>query len=195
MRGEEGGVLTKLLGWTLLLAVAASAGLFLYVRLTSPLAAGPATARAPGAGGVDAVRLTPEGSILVATTVLNDGRWPITLTGLADDPAREGDPYLATEIGLGDGETASPDAVVPFAPTRLEPGQGVGVVVVFTPNAGQRCRQYPVDASAEAILTELDSFGIAYELAGIPGEQVVIVEEPFATVGPISRSECEAVVG
>lgn len=193
MRREDGGVLTKLLAWLVLLAVAASVGLFAYVRLQRPLTAGAVTATTVGAGPADAVRLTPAGRIVVATTVVNDGRWPVTLTGLAEDRAREDDPYVATDLGLGDGDTAALDALVPFAPLRLEPGQGVGVVVVFSPNPDQRCRQYPVSAENRSVLTEIDSFGVAFELAGIRGDQVVVTEEPFATVGPVTRPECEAV--
>ncbi|HEX6843597.1 MAG TPA: hypothetical protein VF235_00645 [Actinomycetota bacterium] len=193
MRREDGGVLTKLVAWLVLLAVAASVGLFAYVRLQRPLTAETATATTVGAGPADAVRLTPEGRIVVATTVVNDGRWPVTLTGLAEDRARGGDPYVATELGLGDGDTATLDALVPFAPLRLEPGQGVGVVVVFTPNPGQRCRQYPEDPTSESVIREIDSFGVAFELAGIRGDQVVVTDEPFATVGPVTRAACEAV--
>lgn len=195
MRREDGGVLTRLLTWLVVIAVVASIGLYVAVRAQRPFAAGATIAQAIGAGPVDDVRLRPDGRIVVATTVVNSGRWPLTITGLADDRAHRDDPYVAVDLGLGDGGTATLDALAPITPTRLEPDQGLGIVVVFAPNEALRCRRLPVEIDGEMEHTELDSFGVAFEIAGIGGDQVVRTRDPFATIGPVTRAECEAVAG
>jgi hypothetical protein len=194
MGRDDGGVLAKALAWLVLLAVLASVALYLFVRTTSPLSANDPHAALTGArGGVDDVRLDPDGRIVVALTVSNGGRLPVTLTGLGVDAARADDPYVATELLLGDGRTPNADLAAPFEEIALEPGQGVGLVVVFTPNPDLRCGRFPEEIGTEIVRTPIDSVALASRTYGVGAEQVLTTSAPFATVGPVTRAECEAV--
>src|SRR5216117_3765642 len=143
---ERGGALTKLLGTLLVLALLASGGLFLYTRAQDPLSVdenaavgfndaladhGPATA--------PVVQLEPNGQVYLATTVHNDGSVPITITGLGQPPDEEQTPYIPVELKLGDGVSTDPASAADFTPTKLNPGTGVGVLVVYAANAKLIC--------------------------------------------------------
>lgn len=194
MHREDGGVVTKLLAWLLMLAVAASVGFYVYVRSLSPLDLTTITAGVQGVrGGIDDVPLRTGGRIVVAAMIENDGRFPVTIAGLGMDAARRGDPYVATELRLGDGKGISLEEAAPFTPTQLEPGVGVGVVVVFTPNRRLRCTRLPREIGAEIVRTPLSSFALTFTIAGIGGSQILETAEPFAVIGPVTRSECESV--
>jgi hypothetical protein len=194
MGREDGGVILKLVGWLLLLAVAASAALFIYVRVQNPLAIADVTIATTHLGDDPAaLRYRADGRIWVATFVRNTGRLPLTLQGIAADAATSEDPFVATELRLGDGETANAGSSAAFSPIAVEPGESVGVVVVFAPNPALRCGALPGEAVAGDEGATVDRFAIRFTVYGIERTQTVTAEEPFATAAPIDRGTCEAV--
>ena len=96
LRDQRGGALTKFLATLLVLALLASAALFVYTRSQDPLALGVDatvgynTVLADHGTTTDpVVKLEPNGQIYVATTVRNDGTLPVTITGLGTPPDEE----------------------------------------------------------------------------------------------------------
>ena len=88
-RDHHGGALTKLLATLLVLALLASAALFVYTRSQDPLAldveasVGYNDALADHGTPTDpVVKLEPNGQIYLATMVRNVGSLPVTITGL-----------------------------------------------------------------------------------------------------------------
>src|SRR5439155_24843957 len=104
LRDREGGALTKVLATLLVLALLASAALFVYTRSQDPLALG--VDASVGYNGALAdhgtptdplVKLEPNGQIYVATTVRNERSLPVTITGLGQSPNDDQTPYIPVE--------------------------------------------------------------------------------------------------
>jgi len=201
LRDREGGALTKVLATLLVLALLASAALFVYTRSQDPLAVGVdasvgynAVLADHGTPSDPLVKLEPNGQIYLATTVRNEGSLPITITGLGQPPADEQTPYVPVELHLGDGKTADPaGSTSGFEPTRLNPGTGIGVLVVFAANSKLICSVF-TDTS-EGSGTEIRSFTLKYTTYGIPDSQTLDVGHTLVAVARPTRTECEQALG
>ncbi|TMK36817.1 MAG: hypothetical protein E6G58_04670 [Actinobacteria bacterium] len=201
LRDREGGALTKVLATLLVLALLASAALFVYTRSQDPLALGVdasvgynAVLADHGTPSDPLVKLEPNGQIYLATTVRNEGSLPITITGLGQPPADEQTPYVPVELHLGDGKTADPaGSTSGFEPTRLNPGTGIGVLVVFAANSKLICSVF-TDTS-EGSGTEIRSFTLKYTTYGIPDSQTLDVGHTLVAVARPTRTECEQALG
>jgi hypothetical protein len=184
---ERGGAIAKLLGLLLLLAVCASAAVYVYAKTTEPLSAEiahAATSDGQRAGAV--IGVAPHQTLYVATIVHNDGRLPVTLEGIAPAPPDASQPYVATSMTLGDGKTAKP-AGGAFVPPSLDPGTGIGVVVTYTVNPNLDCSSYerqPSDPVAFPVMpVRVSTYGV---------ETTQRVEFELAPrIGGITRGSCE----
>jgi len=193
MDREDGGVVLRIVGWLVLLAIAASAALFIYVRTQNPLTITRATVATPHLGTDHAaLPYRADGRILVATFVRNTGRLPVTLRGVAEEASTSDDPFVATDLRLGDGETPRDDATAAFEPIAIAPGESLGVLVVYAPNRSMPCGRLPVEPSAEDGNTLVDRFAVRFTVYGIERTQTVAAEDPFAIVAPVSRADCQA---
>ncbi|HEY6680423.1 MAG TPA: hypothetical protein VI276_04365, partial [Actinomycetota bacterium] len=124
-----------------------------------------------------------------ATTVRNDGTLPVTITGLGTPPDEEQTPYIPVELHLGDGKTADPAGASGFEPQKLNPGTGIGILVVFAANAKLICSVF-TDTS-EGSGTEIRSFTLKYTTYGIPDSQTLDVGHTLVAVARPTRTECE----
>jgi len=196
-RDQGGGALTKLLATLLVLALLASAALFVYTRSQDPLTlsvdatVGYNAALADhGTATEPLVKLEPNGQIYLATTVRNQGSLPITITGLGPPPVDEQTPYIPVELHFGDGKTANPaSGTSGFEPTKLNPGTGIGILVVFAANPKLICSVF-TDTS-EGSGTEIRSFTIKYTTYGIPDSQTLDVGHTLVAVARPTRADCE----
>lgn len=177
---ESGGALAKLLVSLLLIGVVASAALYVYATRQRPLGLGKAVPAPANASDDSSVTVDADGMLRVATVVRNDGRLPVTLEGLGDQPAG---PLVATSLGLGDGHDATTAAA--FTPTALTPGTGLGIVVVFT-----------LDATACAGLGDDPTIAIAFPAValrfssyGVAATDAVRPEDAPAVIG-LTRDVC-----
>jgi hypothetical protein len=191
---EGGGVLTKLLAWLLVLAVLASAALFIFVRSQDPLALGDvkvatndALRRASPAAGSD-IAYRGEGEVFVATFIKNDGRLPVSLEGLVEAPDSRS-PYVPVSLQLGTGTDTDPSEAAALTTFRIDPGSSVGVLVTYRANPDLVCQTIPTDPGAKGI--ELRSFSVRYSSYGIERTQELAADMPFATSAPPDRAECE----
>ena len=197
LHDHGGGALTKVLATLLVLALLASAALFVYTRSQNPLALGVDATVGYNAALADhgtptdpLVKLEPNGQIYLATTVRNDGSLPVTITGLGQPPDDEQTPYIPVELHFGDGKTANPAASTSgFEPARLNPGTGIGILVVFAANAKLVCSVF-TDTS-EGSGTEIRSFTIKYTTYGIPDSQTLDVGHTLVSVARPTRADCE----
>ncbi|MGE5225687.1 MAG: hypothetical protein ACM3OO_02305 [Planctomycetaceae bacterium] len=193
MAREQGGVVLKSIGWLVVLAVLASAGLFAFVQTQTPLALGAVKVGANAPAGLadpaGPARYRPGGKIYVATYIRNTGRLTVTLRGLGttDAPARA--PYVPTELLLGSGVTTNPDAATTFSDTSLAHGVGVGVLIVYTTNPDLVCGLLPADAGAKPV--RLPGVPIRYTTYGIDRTQT-LTSKGLPEVAPPTRGACEA---
>ena len=191
---EDGGVLGRLLGWIVLLALVASGGLWFFVSSGNPLAIGQAAVGSERVGrDLSAVPLRADGRVVVAVFLRNTGRLPLTLEGPDTLTGTETDPYVPVALRLGDGSTASLAASAPFTPLTLRSGESVGIVVVFEPNPRLRCDRLPARAGSQTGGTPLAQFAIRYSVYGIVQTRVMTADPPFAVAAPVARADCQAV--
>lgn len=195
---EGGGVLTKLLAWLLVLAVLASAGVFIYVRSQDPLALGDVKVAtndvlrhaSPPAGSDIVYR--GRGEVFVATFIKNDGRVPVSLEGLVE-PADNGSPYVPVSLQLSTGTETDPSQAAALTSFRIDPGSSVGVLVTYQANPDLVCRTLPTDPGRQGI--ELRSFSVRYNSYGIERTQELGSDEPFVTSARPDRAACERATG
>jgi hypothetical protein len=184
---ERGGAVAKLLGILLVLAVCASAAVYVYGKTADPLSVDIAhTATSDGERESGVIGLAPHRTLYAATIVHNDGRLPVTLEGIAPAPADTSQPYVATSMTLGDGKTTKSTGGA-FVPPSLDPGTGIGVVVTYTINPNLDCSSYtrqPSDPVAfPPVPVRLSTYGVdttqnlEFELA--------------PKIGGITRASCE----
>jgi len=197
---ERGGVLLKIVLIALIALVGASIAFYWYVRRQEPLALGKVevgwndvveatvTDRPGEAPEVD---LESGGRIYVATFVKNTGRFPVTLEGLAEPTGRTTLEYTPVAMFRSDGDSTDPGLASPAEPVSLDPGEGVGVLVVFAPNPDLDCEQLPSEdpGAGQAIA----SFPVRFTAYGIPITQSVAAERPFVTVATPSMDICRRV--
>jgi hypothetical protein len=113
----------------------------------------------------------------------------VTITGLGTPPDEEQTPYIPVELHLGDGKTADPAGASGFEPQKLNPGTGIGILVVFAANAKLICSVF-TDTS-EGSGTEIRSFTLKYTTYAIPGSQTLDVGHTLVAVARPTRTECE----
>jgi hypothetical protein len=183
---QSGGAVAKLLGFLLVLALMASAALYLYGRHQQPLAIGDLTAAAANVGSKPATVVPDaDGLLLFATIVRDAGRLPVTLEGVATSSG-DPEPLVVTSIGLGDG--SDPTAAAAFAPVDLDPGSGVGMVVVFGVNPAYPCQRLGSDPAATI---PLPAIAIRFSSYGVTSTQALTPADAPAVAG-ITRAVCEA---
>jgi hypothetical protein len=115
LRDQRGGALTKFLATLLVLALLASAALFVYTRSQDPLALGVDatvgynTVLADHGTPTDpVVKLEPNGRSTWRPRCGTTGPFPSRSPGLGTPPDEEQTPYIPVELHLGDGKTADP---------------------------------------------------------------------------------------
>ena len=188
--GEHGGVLAKTLALLLIVALLGAAAMYAYGKRQQPLTVEHATLRATETG-TGTILLTPDGRVYVATIVHNDGTFPVTLLGLDDTPVPHDQPYAATSLGLGDGKTANPASAAAFTSVSLKPGDGVGILVVYEPNAGLACARY---SDTRAPATAFGPIPLRFSTYGVESTQAIAI--PAApNVAGITRAQCEQALG
>jgi hypothetical protein len=190
LRAEDGGVLAKTLGLLLIVVLLGAGAMYVYGKRQQPLSVGDATIRATD---VDAgsITLTPDGHVYVAVIVRNDGAFPVTLLGLDDAPAPRDQPYVATNIGLGDGKTANPSSAAAFTSVALKPGAGVGIFVVFEANPGLACARVADTAEASTVFPPIP---LRFSTYGVESTQPVEIPDA-PTIQGFTRAQCEDAVG
>ena len=184
---QRGGALAKLLVFLLLVAVVASAAIYVYGRRQQPLAIDRIVV-ATSDGRVTPSAIHLDDRIFVATVVRNNGRLPITLEGLdAESPVKD-EPMTATAIALGDGTT--PSSAAAFEATALDPGEGIGVVVTYDANPSFACRRQ--DETIQPLA--LAPLPLRFTTYGVEGTQSIDLtsEAPTIEVDPAS---CAAAKG
>ena len=197
MSHETGGIATRLLVGLFLLAVVGSAAMYLILRNDEPLALSPTAsvdmnkalrdAEVPADADVVLVR---GGEVYVATFVRNDGRFTVTFEGLGDLGEVDDVPYIPVDIRLGDGTEADPSGTAAFTSQTLDPGEGVGVLVIYTPNPDLVCQLLPEEAAGKG--TVIDRFPVRGSVFGVSFDEELVASDPWAKVAPASRAECEA---
>lgn len=197
VRSERGGIATKVIVAIFLVAVVGSAGLYLYVRTDEPFGLSAEavveenqTLRQADVPQGSDVALVRGGEVWVATTVRNVGRFALRFDGLGDLGEVDDVAYIPTRLLLGDGTEADPTQAAPFAPVTLDPGEGVGVLVIYQPNPDLLCQLFPDEAVGKG--STIDGFPVQGTVFGVSVRQELTAEEPYATVAAISREECEA---
>jgi hypothetical protein len=198
MGREAGGALAKVLVALLIVVVLAAGGIVAYVESTDAIRSGSYTvggnaATGSGTGDPPTFRLARGGEIYVATTLVNDGRFPIRIEGLGE-PGDVGQvPYIAREMRLGDGSTAGLGGTSLFHSVRLSPGSGVGVVIVFGVNPDLVCKLFPEEPGETE--TTYESAPVKYTTLLIGKTDDVGFGSPLFVVDQPTRSECEAATG
>jgi hypothetical protein len=184
---ESGGALAKLLVALVVILVAASAALYVYGTRQRPLEFG-RFAPAPGNEGADpsSVVLAADGTLSVATIVHNAGRLPVTLEGLGDQTA-DG-PLVVTSLSLGDGHDATAPAA--FSPVELDPGNGIGIVVVFMANE-TACHRLGNDPTAAL---PLPTVALPFSSYGVAATEEVTANDPPVVVG-MTADACAGAAG
>jgi len=185
---ERGGAVAKLLAILLVLAICASAALYVYGKRQHPLSVDDAhVATSDGQRDPATVGVAPGRAIYVATIVHNDGRLPVTLDGLADAATAPTDAYVPISIELGDGKTATPTAGA-FVPPSLDPGTGIGVVVTYAINPNLACGRFDSTPSEPAPFPPLPLQLSSY---GVDTTQTIPLAHGVPTVSGITRTSCE----
>jgi len=178
--------MAKVLGLLVIVAVIASAALYMYGRHQQPLALGDLivapTNDGPRGG---AVVLDADGQLQYATIVRNTGRLPVTLEGVAV-PDGKPTPLIVTSMGLGDG--SDPTAAAVFAPVDLNPGSGVGVVVTLGVNPAYPCARLGDRPAATLVLPSL---AVRFSSYGVTSTQALAADNAPVVTG-LTRASCEA---
>ena len=191
---EQGGVVLKLIGWLVLLAVLASAALFAFVQTQEPLALGDVKVGANAPAGLadpaGPAHYRPGGEIYVATYVRNSGRLPVTLEGLGSTTPSTRAPYVASKLLLGSGVSTNPEAATTFAPSALGRGVGIGVLIVYATNPDLICGLLPAHPDTTARI-RLPGVPIRYTTYGIERTQT-LTPKGLPEVAPPTRSACQA---
>jgi hypothetical protein len=201
-RSQDGGGLTKVLITLLLIAVLAFAGLYVFTKAQSPLALGndldiglafSDVLQNQGSTTDPQVALKPNGQIFVATTIHNNGRSTVTLTGLGTVRDEGEVPYIPVEIRLGDGTATDRAATAPFTSTPLPPGGSVGVLVTYAVNPNLNCSLFSGVSAGSG--TAIGSFPMRFTTYGIEDEQTLSFAHAIVTVERPTRAGCGAALG
>ena len=188
---ERGGVIAKLLGILLVLAVCASAALYIYGKHHQPLSLQDAhVATADGQRDPATVGVAPGSAVYVATIVHNDGRLPVTIEGLAPAGTAPTDAYVPISIQLGDGKTPRP-ASGAFVPPSLDAGTGIGVVITYAINPNLECSHFTNTPSDP---TPFPPVPLRLSSYGVDTTQTVPLAQGAPTVSGITKTTCERAV-
>jgi len=188
---ERGGVIGKLLGILVVLAVCASAAVYVYGKTQEPLSVDIAhTATSDGEREPAVIGVAPHRSVYVATIVRNEGRLPVTLEGISTAATDASQPYVATSMTLGDGKTATPTGGTFVAPS-LDPGTGVGVVVTYTINPNLDCSSYARHPSGPVPFPPLP---VRLSTYGVDADQDLEFQV-VPKIGGITSASCERALG
>lgn len=187
---QHGGVLAKTLALLLIVLLVGAGAMYVYGKRQQPLSDENATLHATNME-TGTIVLAPDGRVYVATIVQNEGVFPVTLLGLDETPAPRDQPYAASNIGLGDGKTANPTAAAAFTSVALKPGAGVGIFVVYEPNARLTCANF-TDTASRA--TPFGPISLQFSTYGVESTQAL--EIPGAPeVAGFTRAQCEQALG
>jgi hypothetical protein len=182
---QSGGAVVKLMVTLLVVLLLATAGLYAYATRQRPLELGTLTpAAANGRPNARDVTLDRRDQIRLATVAHNGGRLPITLEGIGD--AARTQPLVVTAIGLGDGTDASQPAA--FTPVGLDPGNGVGIVLVIGVNPAFPCERLPRDPTA---FVALPPASLRFSTYGVEGTQTLVLDDGPRVLG-LTRQACAA---
>jgi hypothetical protein len=188
---ERGGVIAKLFGILLVLAVCASAALYIYGRRQQPLSVQDArVATSDGQRDPATVGIGPNSAVYVATILHNDGRLPVTIEGLAPAGTSATDAYVPISLQLGDGKTPKP-ANGAFVPPSLDAGTGIGVVITYAVNPNLACSQFTNTPSDAAPFPPMPLRLSSY---GVDTTQTVPLAHGAPTVSGITKASCERAV-
>jgi len=170
----------------MVVAVLASAALYMYGRHQQPLALGDLTAAPTNAGPRGGtVVLDADGQLRFATILRNAGRLPVTLEGVLV-PDGKPTPLVVTSMALGDG--SDPTAAAVFTPVDLNPGSGVGVVVTFGLNPAYPCARL---GSRQAATVALPALAVRFSSYGVTTTQALAPADAPVVAG-VTRASCEA---
>jgi hypothetical protein len=185
---ERGGAVAKLLAILLVLAICASAAVYVYGKRQQPLSVDDAhVATSDGQHDPATVGVAPRRAIYVATIVHNDGRLPVTLEGLGAAPTGPTDAYVPISLELGDGKSAKPTTGA-FVPPSLDPGTGIGVVVTYAINPNLACGHFDNTPSEPAPFPPLPLRLSSY---GVDTTQTIPLAHGAPTVSGITKTSCE----
>ncbi len=185
---ERGGVIAKLLGILLVLAICASAAVYVYGKHEQPLSVDDAhVATSDGQRNPATVGVAPGRTIYVATIVHNEGRLPVTLEGLAPAATGPTDAYVPISIALGDGKTPNP-ANGAFVPPSLGPGTGIGVVITYAVNPNLSCAHFDNRPSTP---TPFPPLPLRLSTYGVDATQTLPFAHGAPTVSGITNTSCE----
>jgi hypothetical protein len=189
LRDERGGILAKILGLLVVLALIGAAALFYYGKQQRPLSLeGVHIATSDGEKQPASVTIVPGMQIYVATIVHNDGRLPVTLQGLGGDSSDKEQPIVPVSVALGDGKTPVPGAAG-FSPPALDPREGIGIVVVFAVNPSLACSRFTDTVSAT---TAFPLIPLRFSSYGIEATQSLSLGKDAPSIKGLTRAECEA---
>ena len=191
IREQDGGVLAKTLALLLIVLLVGAGAMYVYGKRQQPLSVDSATLHATDTA-TGTIELAPDGRVYVATIVKNDGVFPITLLGLDETPAPHDQPYAASSIGLGDGKTANPTAAAAFTSVALKPGAGVGIFVVYEPNARLTCANGTDTTPSRA--TPFGPIPLRFSTYGVESTQAVEIPDAPEVAG-FTRAQCEQALG
>jgi hypothetical protein len=191
LHDERGGVVAKLLGLLVVLAVLAGGALYWYGTEQEPLVFdGVHVATGDHQHDPKTVAFTAGATITVATIVRNVGRLPVTLEGLPADPPGRQDPFVPVSIGLGDGRTAT-DETAAFTPPTLDPSSGIGVVITFGVNPNLACTRFTGTPSEPLNLPPVT---LSFSSYGVESTQAVPLDAGAPRVTGLTRTRCEAAI-
>ncbi len=187
---QHGGVLAKTLALLLIVLLLGAGAMYVYGKRQQPLSVESASLRATNME-TSTIVLAPDGRVYVATIVRNDGVFPVTLLGLDETPAPHDQPYAASSIGLGDGKTANPAAAAAFTSVALKPGAGVGIFVVYEPNARLTCAN---DTDTPSRATAFGPIPLRFSTYGVESTQAIEIPDAPEVAG-FTRAQCEQALG
>ena len=191
LHDERGGVVAKLFGLILVLAVLAAGALYLYGKQQAPLTfEGVHVATGDHERDPKTVVFARGATIAVATVVRNVGRLPVTIEGLATDPQGKDDPFVPVSIGLGDGRTPK-ETTDTFVPPSLDPTAGIGLVITFGVNPNLACTRFSGTPSEPLALPPVV---VRFASYGVESTQAVPLGLGAPEVAGLTRADCEAVV-
>ncbi len=198
MGREDGGALAKALIALLVVVILAISGAVAYIESTDAIrtgnyAVGGNAGSGTGTGDPPVFQLGRGAEIYVATTLVNEGRFPIRIDGIGDPGDVGQEPFIPSEIRLGNGSTPRLEETSLFRPVSLRVGAGIGVVIVFVVNPDLVCKLFP-DERADT-QTNYGTAPVKYSTVFVTKTDDVGFGTDLFTVQQPTRSECEAATG
>jgi hypothetical protein len=190
LRREDGGLVAKLAVLILVIVLILSIGVYVYGKRQQPLALDGVHVGATGGGGTAArVVVARDARVYVATLVRNDGSLPVTLEGLAEVTTTRDQPFRAIEISLGDGKTAAPEAAAGFTPVKLDPGESVGVIMVFAVNPAFACTGFTDTPDTAGMV--FPPLPLRFSSYGVDNTELVQLGKGAPAIHGLTQAQCE----